>query len=73
MAQYQITVDGDMLHQLFRGDVEVGRLLGSVLNQVLEAQVSEHLNVRAYGRPGGVSKRYFHYYMIHWYLLRIIL
>ena len=50
MAQYQITVDGDMLHQLFRGDVEVGRLLGSVLNQVLEAQVSEHVKAAPYER-----------------------
>ena len=31
MAQYQITVDGEMLHQLFRGDEGVGKLLGSVL------------------------------------------
>jgi len=43
MAQYQITVDGEMLHQLFRGDEGVGKLLESVLNQVLEAQVTEHI------------------------------
>src|SRR5690606_25592536 len=50
MAQYQITVDGEMLHQLFRGDEGVGKLLECVLNQVLEAQVSEHVKAEPYER-----------------------
>jgi putative transposase len=38
MAQYQITVDSKLLHQLFLGnshDAGVAALLESVLNQVL--------------------------------------
>jgi len=50
MAQYQITVDGEMLHQLFRGDEGVGKLLESVLNQVLEAQVREHVKAAPFER-----------------------
>src|SRR5690606_32901038 len=50
MAQYQITVDGEMLHQLFRGDEGVGKLLESVLNQVLEAQVTEHIKAAPFER-----------------------
>ncbi len=50
MAQYQITVDGEVLHQLFLGDEGVRKLLESVLNQVLEAQVSEHLKAGPYER-----------------------
>jgi len=50
MAQYQITVDGEMLHQLFQGDEGVGKLLESVLNQVLEAQVSEHVKAAPFER-----------------------
>jgi len=50
MAQYQITVDGEMLHQLFRGDDGAARLLEDVLNQVLRAQVSEHLKAAPFER-----------------------
>ena len=50
MAQYQITVDGEVLHQLFLGDEGVRKLLESVLNQVLEAQVSEQLKAEPYER-----------------------
>lgn len=50
MAQYQITVDGDMLHQLFRGDEGVGKLLEDVLNQVLYSQVSEHVKAEPFER-----------------------
>jgi len=42
MAQYQITVDQEILQQLFLGnskDASVAKLLESVLNQVLKAQV----------------------------------
>ena len=50
MAQYQITVDGEILHQLFRGDEGVAKLLECVLNQVLEAQVGEHIKAEPYER-----------------------
>src|SRR5690625_3560841 len=43
MAQYQITVDAEMLHGLFRGDEGVAKLLESVRNQVHHEQVSEQL------------------------------
>jgi flagellar capping protein FliD len=42
MAQYQITVDSQLLQQLFLGnskDSGVAKLLESVLNQVLQAQL----------------------------------
>ena len=50
MAQYQITVDREMLHHLFSGDEGVAKLLEAVLNQVLEAQVTEHLKAQPYER-----------------------
>ena len=46
MAQYQITVDQELLHHLFLGnnkDSSVSALLESVLNQVLQAQATEQL------------------------------
>lgn len=46
MAQYQITVDSEILHALFMGknqDPGVAKLLESVLNQILKAQVTEQL------------------------------
>ena len=51
MAQYQITVDGEVLHQLFRGDEGMAKLLESVVNQVLHAQVTEQLKAAALGIP----------------------
>jgi len=50
MAQYQITVDGEVLHQLFRGDEGMAKLLESVVNQVLHAQVSEQLKAAPFER-----------------------
>jgi ureidoglycolate lyase len=46
MAQYQITVDQELLHRLFLGnnkDAGVSALLESVLNQILQAQATEQL------------------------------
>lgn len=43
MAQYQITIDSSLLHQLFLSDAKdngVANLLESVLNQVLSAQAN---------------------------------
>jgi len=51
MAQYQITVDQDLLHRLFLGnnkDSGVSALLESVLNQVLQAQATEQLQAEPY-------------------------
>lgn len=53
MAHYQITLDSTILHQLFIGDQKdggVAKLLESVLNQVLEAQVTEQLDAERYER-----------------------
>ena len=50
MTQYQLTLDSETLQRLFTGDGQVGRLLEAVLNQVLNAQVSEQLQVAPYER-----------------------
>ncbi|UFJ39938.1 IS256 family transposase [Brevibacillus humidisoli] len=53
MAQYQINVDSQLLHQLFLGnsqDAGVAKLLESVLNQVLQAQVTEQVEADRYER-----------------------
>ena len=50
MAQYQITVDGEVLHQLFRGDEGMAKLLESVVNQVLHVQVTEQLKAAPFER-----------------------
>ncbi len=53
MAQYQITVDSDLLHQLFlknSQDAGVASLLEAVLNQVLQTQATEQLNAEPYER-----------------------
>lgn len=47
---YQITVSGDTLHGLLQGDSGLAKLLEQVLNQVLEAQVSEQLGAERYER-----------------------
>ena len=43
MAEYQVTVSGEALQGLFQGGAGLAKLLEQVLNQVLEAQVSEQL------------------------------
>jgi putative transposase len=50
MPEYQITIDGETLHGLFQGDTGLAKLLEQVLNQVLEAQVSEQLGAERYER-----------------------
>ena len=53
MTQYQLTLDTEILHQLFVGnsqDPGVARLLESVLNQVLQAQAQEQLGAAPYER-----------------------
>lgn len=53
MTQYQITLNEELLHQLFIGesrDAGVAALLETVLNQVLKAQSTEQLHVEKYER-----------------------
>jgi putative transposase len=50
MTQYQITLDAQTLQRLFSGDNQLGHLLEAVLNQVLEAQVTEQLRAEPYER-----------------------
>jgi transposase-like protein len=53
MAQYQITVDSEILHHLFlknSKDDGLAKLLESVLNQILKAQVTEQLEAEPYER-----------------------
>jgi len=53
MAQYQITLDSEVLHHLFLKDAKdsgMAKLLESVLNQVLEAQVTEQIGADRYER-----------------------
>ncbi len=53
MAQYQITLNSELLHQLFLGnsqDEGVSALLESVLNQILQAEATEQLRAEPYER-----------------------
>src|SRR5258707_249021 len=43
MPDYLMSIDGETVHGLFQGDSGLARLVEQVLNQVLEAQVSEQL------------------------------
>lgn len=53
MTHYQVTVDRELLHQLFLGnskDSGVSALLESVFNQILKAQATEQLAAEPYER-----------------------
>src|SRR5690242_12405115 len=50
MTQYQLTLDSATLQRLFGENEQLSRLLEEVLNQVLEAQVAEHLQAEPYER-----------------------
>ncbi|GEB78566.1 IS256 family transposase [Sporolactobacillus inulinus] len=53
MAQVQITLNEQLLHQLFLGDAKssgMNALLEAIFNQVLKAQASEQLKVEKYER-----------------------
>ncbi|SRR5579875_406950 len=50
MTQYQLTLDSASVQRLFTGDGQLGRLLEAVLNQALNAQVTEQLQVAPYER-----------------------
>jgi transposase-like protein len=50
MTQYQLTLDRDSLQRLFGENDQLRQLLEEVLNQVLEAQVTERLQAEPYER-----------------------
>jgi putative transposase len=50
MTQYQLTLDRETLQRLFASEGQVGRLVEAVLNQVLNAQVTEQLQAAPYER-----------------------
>ncbi len=50
MTQYQLTIDESLAQGLFTQDGASGRLVEQVTQQILEAQVSEHLQARPYER-----------------------
>lgn len=50
MTHYQVTLDAQTLQRLFSGDNQLGQLLEAVLNQVLDAQVTEQLHAEPYER-----------------------
>ena len=50
MTQYQLTLDSDQLQRLFTGDGQLARLVEAILNQVLNAQVADHLQAASYER-----------------------
>jgi transposase-like protein len=50
MAHLQVTIDTDKLKDLFAGDAGMAALAEQVLNQVLEAQMTEHLQAKPYER-----------------------
>lgn len=52
MTQYQLTVEKGVVEGLFVQDRAMGRLVEAVVQQILEAQVSEHLQARPYERSG---------------------
>lgn len=50
MAQYQVTVDRDLLQGLFVRDDGLARLVEGIVNQVLDAQAAEQLRANPYER-----------------------
>ena len=50
MTQYQLTLDSESVQRLFTGEGQLGRLVEAVLNQVLNAQVTEQLQAASYER-----------------------
>ncbi|HAF71199.1 MAG: Transposase mutator type [Acetothermia bacterium 64_32] len=50
MAQYQVTIDSEILQHLFVRDDGLARLVEQVVNQILEAQLTEQLKAAPYER-----------------------
>jgi putative transposase len=53
MATYEVTLNGEQLTGLFTSDKGLQGLVETVLNQVLEAQVTEHIGAQPYERSAG--------------------
>ncbi|HHT28347.1 MAG TPA: IS256 family transposase, partial [Firmicutes bacterium] len=43
MTQYQITLDSEIQQHIFTGDDGMAKLMEQVLNQVLNAQITEQI------------------------------
>jgi transposase-like protein len=50
MTHYQLTVDSEMVQRLFADNDQLARMLEQIVNQVLEAQVAEHVQAEPYER-----------------------
>jgi transposase-like protein len=50
MTQYQFSLDSETLQHLFQGNSQLATFVQQVLNQVLDAQVSEWLGFQPYER-----------------------
>jgi transposase-like protein len=50
MAHLQVTIDTDKLKDLFASDAGMAALAEEILNQVLDAQMTEHLQAKPYER-----------------------
>jgi putative transposase len=50
MATYEVTLNGEQLTGLLTSDTGLQGLVETVLNQILEAQVTEHIGARPYER-----------------------
>ena len=50
MTQYQLTLDRETVQRLFGDSEQLRQLLEAVVNQVLEAQMREHLCAEPYER-----------------------
>src|SRR5262245_58404906 len=50
MSPYQVTLDPQVLQRQFSGESQLGQLLEAVLNQILEAQVTEQIQAAPYER-----------------------
>jgi putative transposase len=50
VTHFQVTIDGSLVQQFFQRDDGLAQLVQHVLNQVLQAQVTEHLQAAPYER-----------------------
>ncbi|PEN15086.1 hypothetical protein CRI94_02010 [Longibacter salinarum] len=51
MATFEITIDNNTIQDLLQSDQGLSALLGPILNQVLDAEMSEHLRAACTSRP----------------------
>ena len=54
MATFEITIDDEKIQDLLRSDQGMAALLEPILNQLLQAEMTEHLQAE----PGEQSKGY---------------